>query len=183
MSSEVKPNEIKQRLEGPGALARVKIRDRLTSLGRVTGTNVHDEDLAAACDLTYMLTPKHRNEWRVWTLRACRDVLKETGVYWKRLCGAMSLRCLEATETLEVGRSDRRHVHRTSNLSVLKLNSIDVASLDEKQRSSARVECAQMATIASMSSTLATKQMESRNMQTALPLDHLFEVMKTEAKT
>ena len=108
------------------------------------------------------------------SLRAIRRVLKDTGIRWVRVPASGGLARVTAKMALELAETAARHVGRTSRREVSTLKGIDLATIDETDRSVHLALCAQHGTLASFSRGRTVKAIEARGAYKPPPLKDLL---------
>lgn len=133
------------------------------------GDLITEEQLTKICEIPW-------NEGHLASAR--RYCLRNHGIIWARVRGAQAIKCLSSSETLTVGESDLKRVHRASKRAVRKLATVKPNELKNGEHTKLNSLMAQHGTLAAFSSSQASKALETRKASEPVELKRLLEAMK-----
>lgn len=152
-------------------LATSRLIDRLRT-GKV-GDTCTDEELSGVCERN---TRVGENGYG-YLQSAIRHVLRHYELVWKRIPGANAIRCLGASETIDLAKSKTRSIARQARRTTVQLKAV-ATEVTEENRTAYLVSVAQAGTLAQMASDAGRKKLEARGITSPLDLGRLLENMQ-----
>ena len=119
---------------------------------------ISDEQIAGDLGFQIGVNAGHYQQ----SLRACRRVLKDTGVAWHRIPSSGGLTRVHAELARDLAESASKHVRKTSHRQVLTLKGIDLKTIPDQERTKHLTLMAQHAVLSRLSTTRSAKAIEAR---------------------
>lgn len=137
--------------------ARAALLVKLLSAGKV-GDVLTDEELEAACGQP--VTPGGKAYPSLQS--AIRYVRVNHAMEWKRMPKANAIKCLNASETLDVGQSDLRQIRRKTKRTLQKVGTVKLKDLPQEQRHAHTILSAQLGALHLCADVATTKKLAAR---------------------
>ena len=118
-----------------------------------------------------------------YLLSAIRWCRRNRRVNWERIRGANRLRCLNAYDTLESVKRDRRIIGKKARVGIQKLGNVSADELSPEDRPKFNVEAAQLGMLALAAAEKTTKRLTEQDGAPQTPkLPELLEMMTSSGK-
>lgn len=130
---------------------------KFLSTGKV-GDTITDEKLSEVCGQS--VSPGEKGYASLQS--AIRYVRVNHAMEWKRVPKANAIKCLNASETLEVGQSDLRQIRRKTKRSLQKLGTVKLKDLPQEERHAHTILSAQLGALHLCADVSTTKKLTAR---------------------